>query len=74
MFRNNDGFITKKEMLSSTSKLTPSQVEMYKEAPTLTIQRYFLMQVSAVFDRNDVNKDGKLSKQEFKEMFCKTKQ
>ena len=37
-------------------------------------QDVFPGKVSAVFDRNDVNKDGKLSKQEFKEMFCKTKQ
>jgi len=54
MDRNNDGYITKQEMLSTTKKLTEKQV-------------------SAVFARNDKDGDGKLSKEEFKEMMCREK-
>merc|ERR1711936_208094 len=54
MDRNNDGYITKQEMLNTTKKLTQKQIE-------------------AVFARNDKDGDGKLSKEEFKDMMCKDK-
>jgi len=54
MDKNNDGYITKQEMLSTTKKLTEKQV-------------------TAVFARNDRDGDGKLSKEEFKQMMCKEK-
>merc|ERR1712050_596813 len=54
MDRNNDGLITKQEMLSTTKKLNERQV-------------------AAVFARNDKDGDGKLSKEEFKEMMCREK-
>ena len=81
-FRNNDGFITKQEMLNTTSKLTAKQVWQnhklrIKKEPLSdqTRERCFLciQKVSAVFDRNDKDGDGKLSKEEFKEMMLREK-
>ena len=80
-FRNNDGFITKQEMLNTTSKLTAKQVwqinkwkkEEKKEEIDKNRKILCVEKVSAVFDRNDKDGDDKLSKEEFKEMMMREK-
>ena len=54
----------------STNKLTDKQVYTKLVIDMLTI---FALHISAVFARNDKDGDGKLSKEEFKEMMCRVK-
>ena len=72
MDRNNDGYITKQEMLNTTKKLTQKQVRGRSGTKQLEI-KLLLSKVEAVFARNDKDGDGKLSKEEFKDMMCKEK-
>ena len=68
-FRNNDGFITKQEMLNATKKLTEKQVKLQTlSVKILLIDIWLSQKVGAVFARNDKDGDGKLSKEEFKDM------
>ena len=71
MDRNNDGYITKQEMLNTTKKLTQKQVRMVSVLIKILI--FITFKIEAVFARNDKDGDGKLSKEEFKDMMCKDK-
>ena len=73
MDRNNDGYITKQEMLNTTKKLTQKQVRGGELAQNSRRLNYFIRKIEAVFARNDKDGDGKLSKEEFKDMMCKEK-
>lgn len=53
--KNQDGFITKNEMLRTSKNLTKQQVD-------------------AVFQRNDVDQDGKISREEFHEFMQQSRQ
>ena len=73
MDRNNDGYITKQEMLNTTKKLTQKQVRGGELTQNSRRLNYFIRKIEAVFARNDKDGDGKLSKEEFKDMMCKEK-
>jgi len=67
MDRNNDGFVTKAEMLKMTKHLTKAQVRLVWS--TYMIHHVHAVdQVDAVFKRVDDNHDGKLTLAEFEEM------
>ena len=61
--RDHDGYITKMEYMQLSDKLTDKQVEL----SGWDWGKFHLLffQVSAVFKRNDQDRDGKLSKEEY---------
>eukprot|EP00090_Calanus_glacialis_P012501 TRINITY_DN21083_c0_g1_i2.p1 TRINITY_DN21083_c0_g1~~TRINITY_DN21083_c0_g1_i2.p1 ORF type:complete len:161 (-),score=57.30 TRINITY_DN21083_c0_g1_i2:469-951(-) len=87
--KNVDGYITKSEIVVGQSKVGTSMEQKAEMAFKLmdrnndgyitkqemlgTTKKLNEKQVSAVFARNDKDGDGKLSKEEFKEMMCRVK-
>ena len=56
-------------MLNATKKLTEKQVKLQTlPVKTMLIDNWLPQKVGAVFARNDKDGDGKLSKEEFKDM------
>ena len=77
--RNHDGYITKEEMLKGSKNLTKKQVKRilqihlksHKNLNNFSIYNlylcWFLLKVQAVFELNDADHDGKLTREEFHE-------
>ncbi len=64
--KNHDGYVTKNEMLKGSKHLTKQQVT--QRQCLWNIWRHFCVvpfQVDAVFERNDSDHDGKLTREEF---------
>ena len=61
--RDRDGYITKMEYMQLSGKLTDKQVELTGSG--WGSFHFLFCQVSAVFKRNDQDRDGKLSKEEY---------
>ena len=56
-------------MLNATKKLTEKQVKLQTlPVKTMLIDNWLSQKVGAVFARNDKDGDGKLPKEEFKDM------
>ena len=76
--RNHDGYITKEEMLKGSKNLTKKQVKRIWQIklrfPSFKTFLYicfylcwFTLKVQAVFELNDADHDGKLTREEFHE-------
>jgi Ca2+-binding EF-hand superfamily protein len=75
--KNNDGYITKAEMLKLCKNLTKEQVCEFVKVSNFISASFWIviglttsvrfLQVDAVFARNDFNHDGRLTREEFEE-------